>query len=307
MFKINMVQTNLRVLVKLNEGPISLDDLAKYLHIKQGRLDMPLNMLQEQNLIQEKEGFYSLQEKSSQLQGMLNLMDPWMNYFDGQYYEVAKDIAEIIHKKSYLDVGVEGVVIFGSLARGDTNPNDIDMLILHRGHKLEEFSKDPYGERADWVMESDSGVRTGNRRLDAYAIFWSLGYRGDPADDYYTQDREKEHKLMQDSAMHNIIKRVGVLGIPPLESPYGFNYPDSDRERLSLLLDVHVLSTRMFGKKDETDFYFSSSPQEPIDNCRDPTFWHTVLSEGKMYDPGRHDFTLTVEDKFPGAAKLFEQ
>ena len=42
-----------------------------------------------------------------------------------------------------------------------------------------------------------------------------------------------------------------------------------------------------------------------VDSCRDPTFWFTILSEGRIYDRNTHDFSIKVEDKYPGALDLF--
>lgn len=296
MFKENLIQSNLKILLSLNQNPLSLEQLAESMKTKQGKLATPLRMLQEQGLIQETDGVYQLHQASESVQGVLTLINPWMNYFDGQYYEVAKDVAEIILTKSWDQVGVKDVILFGSASRGNTNPNDLDMLILHDGYKLQEFDRDPYGERADWIRQSDMPPISGNMRYDAYGIFHKLGYKGDPADNYQTDDFTKEERLIQDSAFNNIVKRVEPFGIRP---PKGWEF--EDRDQFAALFDVHVLSTGLL----KADAYGASRREEAVKSCRDPTFWHTVLSAGKLYDSDKHDFTMSVNDKYPGAVDLF--
>lgn len=53
------------------------------------------------------------------------------------------------------------------------------------------------------------------------------------------------------------------------------------------------------------DITFTGMRKGAIESCRDPTFWYTILSEGKLYDRTKHDFTLSVNDKYPGAVELF--
>ena len=300
MFKEDLIKVNLRILLSLNQQPLSLEKLAEGMNTKRGKLATPLRILQEQGLVQEVGGFYQLSKSSESVNGVLSLIGPWMNYFDGQYYEVAKDVAEIILTKSWGEVGVKDVLLFGSASRGNTNPNDIDMLILHYGCGLEEFDRDPYGFRPDGVKQSDMPPLSGNMRIGADGIFSELGYKEDPADNYQTDDDdpEREERMRLDSAFNNIVKRVEQLGIRP---PNGLEFEDADQ--FNALFDVHVLSTELL-KNDE---YGASRREEAIKSCRDPTFWHTILSAGKLYDFDKHDFTMSVNDKYPGAAELFKR
>lgn len=302
MFKENLIQANLKILLNLNQNPLSLEQLAESMKTKQGKLATPLRMLQEQGLIQEVDGIYNLHQDSESVQDVLTLINPWLNYFDGQYYEVAKDVAEIILTKSWDMVDVKDVLLFGSASRGETNPNDLDMLILHNGYKLQEFDRDPYRKREDWVRQSDMPSISGNKRYDAYGIFMMLGYKGDPKDNYETNDWRKEERkeeiLKQDSAVNNIIRRVEPFGIRP---PKGWEFEDGDQ--FSALFDVHVLSTKLLNADD----YRVNERKEAIKSCRDPKFWYNVLSTGKLYDPSKHDFTMSVSDKYPCAVELFKK
>ncbi len=298
MFKENLVQANLKILMNLDQQSLSLEQLADNMKIKQGKLATPLRILQEQGLIQEVNGSYQLHSTSEPIKELLALIKPWTDYFDGQYYEVAKDVAEIILTKSWGEVGVKDVLLFGSASRGETNPNDLDILILHEGHKLQEFDIDPYGKRSDWETKHDMPAIKGNKRYDAYSIFSQLGYKGDPIDNFQTDNLKKERELQKDSAFNNIVRRVEPFGIR-LPTEWKFE----DRNQFAALFDVHVLSTELF----EREGYRVKYREEAIESCRDPTFWYTVLSAGKLYDPKKHDFTGKVEDKYPGVIELFER
>jgi len=287
MFKEKLAEQNIRILTSLNEKNLSLEKLAEKVKTKQGKITIPINILKEQNLIKENNGIYSLNTKSESLQNVFDLVNPWLNYFDGSYYEVAKDVANIILKKSWEDVGVEDILLFGSASRGETNPNDLDLLILHSGGRLEEYDIDPYGEKSDLVVESDLPVSKNNLRYGAFNIFRRLGYKED----------------VKDSACGNIIKRVKDFGIDPPTGHWDFE----DEDKFNSLFDVHVLSTNLLEKNVE-DFYErhrNGQREDAMRCCRDPTFWHTILSTGKIYDPKKYDFTINVSDKYPNAIELF--
>ncbi len=40
--------------------------------------------------------------------------------------------------------------------------------------------------------------------------------------------------------------------------------------------------------------------------CTDPTFWASILEEGRLYDRETGDFSIPLEEKYPGAVDLFE-
>ncbi len=44
-----------------------------------------------------------------------------------------------------------------------------------------------------------------------------------------------------------------------------------------------------------------------IKQCRDPTFWYTVLTSGRLYNKDTGKFDQTIDQKYPDACKLFQQ
>ena len=64
MFKEDLIKVNLRILLSLNQQPLSLEKLAEGMNTKRGKLATPLRILQEQGLVQEVGGFYQLSKSS---------------------------------------------------------------------------------------------------------------------------------------------------------------------------------------------------------------------------------------------------
>jgi hypothetical protein len=284
-------------MMSLRKGPMTLEQLASSMHSRTGELSTPLRILQETQMVSETEGIYSLKNNSESVNAFLGLVQPWTTFFDGKYLEVAKDVAEVILKKSWSKVEIKDVLLFGSTVKGATNPGDIDMLILHDGFRLQEFNRDPYHERTDWVKESDTPHRHGNERYGATSILLQCGFKV-PGDRQLSFDREMPYRL--DSTFHNVVKRAEV---------FGFHVPDiwpveDERDLFDDLFDLHALSIKLFNTSND---HYNQIRQEAIKNCRDPTFWHNVLNEGKIYDISRHDFSIGVEDKYPGAIALFKR
>lgn len=225
-------------------------------------------------------------------------------------YQLAREVARIIHEKSWLGVGVEDVLLFGSAMRDDAKPKDLDMLILHNGRRLKEFNIDPYAKGRPRT-ESDMPIEDGNRRYYGFHIFMRLGYRGDP--DFvptweagsYKREIAREKELESDSALRNILRLLGPFGFSD-ESLNGdpLSLGEGVRRRISRLFDVHVLSTALLRERDE---HYDDRRAEAMRCCRDPTFWHTVLTEGRLYATSKRDFTIPVDQKYRGATALFEQ
>lgn len=296
MFAAKLVEENLGVLLSLR-NPATLEELAGRLGTKEGHLATPLRMLQEQNIVEKSGDQYRLLA-SPALESLLSTVLPWVEHVETQYYEIAKDVAQTILEKSWLQVGVQDVLLFGSTLRGRDTPSDIDLLILHAGCSLAEFEYDPYGKRKEWEARSDVPARKGNNRSGAASILRDLGFRGNPADNYLTEDFERELPYRRDSVFNNVLRRVEPLGFPGPSSIWEFQ----DSEKFSSLFDLHVMSSNLFGR----DEYAGQLRAAAVCSCRDPTFWHTVFTEGRLYDRSTHDFSLSVEMKYPGVPELFK-
>ena len=290
----------LRILSTLQEGPSSMKDLAARLEIPRGLLDAPLGLLSQQGLVQSTGDTYSL-APDPLVPHMLSTMGAWRTHTDNTFYEIAKDVAKATLERSWAQrVAVRDVMLFGSTARRQSVPKDIDMLILHSGGILAEFDPDPYDRRPAAIAESDQPVDKTNRRVWAPGIFHMLGYR-EPVQDQIDEDGYRafalERRLRdEESAYAHIAARVKDL------------LPDEKPEAaLAKLFDVHVLSTGIFSA-DQTlrDSWALQGRAAAVRLCRDQTFWQTILAEGRIYDPAVHDFTLSFEDRYPGVLALFD-
>lgn len=290
----NLLEKNFTILMRLRKGPATLDELASHARLPAGFLSIPLKVLQNQGLIQEEERSYRLSSDSEDARRVLDLIQPWLDYSDNTYFEIAKDVARLMHTKSWEEVGVRDILLFGSTLRQNSVPNDIDLLILHDGHKLKEFYDDPYGKNTTAAFETDQPIAKCNRRLWAYGMLANLGYKGgDRKANCY--DWETEARLKEDSVINHVKARVAdIIG--------------GSNEALDKLFDIHALSTTLLAAPSGCQFpYAAQRRAEALNSCRDPTFWHTVLSEGRLYDMDKHDFTIKVDDKYAGATALFEQ
>ncbi len=75
------------------------------------------------------------------------------------------------------------------------------------------------------------------------------------------------------------------------------------------ILDLHTLDARLLSRElQERDLPTKFNPDEERaelcrKKCTDPTFWHSVLSTGRLFD-GEH-FTIPVEEKYKGCLELF--
>lgn len=219
--------------------------------------------------------------------------------------QIAQEAARLCFEYSYHDAMLRDVLLFGSTLRQNKDPEDIDLVILHKGWKLEEFDKDPYGEKKDAKPKHDKPIGEDNLRQHSSAIFHQLGYRNIEEFDYFefrnTWDEEHGQanredfqaafeKAQEDYWVRRSLNSVDTQIIKLV-------YPRSVDD----IFDVHVLSTVLFG--DER--HIEHGRREAMRSCRDPTFWYTVLTEGRLYDSSTKDFTLEVDEKYPGATELF--
>jgi hypothetical protein len=78
---------------------------------------------------------------------------------------------------------------------------------------------------------------------------------------------------------------------------------DSQGLEISSTLDLHVMHFNALSRSGKR---WRKKRQELIHKkCRDPTFWYTVLSEGRLYDPTVGDFVTEIGDKYPRALEYF--
>jgi hypothetical protein len=311
MFHENLVMRNLNVLVRLTQGEATLEELAKTTKCRVGDLGSSIRILQDQGLIQHSEGKYRLMDRD-RTQQVLQTINPWISYFNGAFHDIAKDVAKIIFEKGYEDRRVVDVMLYGS-ALTSPSPSDIDLLIIHNhGAKMKCFS--PYE-----TLRVDEPVGENNARDSAFGILRKLGY--------------KYEGKGNDSVVAAVGERIAGLGMGRYTageidgesrewertSREVFEYTDKPNVATNIdlygiegLFDINVLDAlflqRTVPNAREDSAVHSMVPsmrEEAIKSCRDQTFWHTILTEGRLYDRAKHDFTIRVNDKYPGATDLF--
>jgi len=283
------IARGLGVLARLQEGPASLEDLAAAQALPSGLLRVPLNFLLSRGLVHKLEDGCSFAIVDLQTtQALAALFAQWNRYEDKTYRTLARDVAEIILTRSWRDLRISDVLLFGSVLMEIGAPNDIDIVILHdNNQKLIEFNPDPYGVRPERTTVTELPSGNNNDRYSATSIFQKLGY---------LSSQEKPAATL-------ISERVG-------QSLGG----KVDEEMMRQLFDVHVLHIGLLGYENNNagqivrynrDIW-ESTRREAIASCRDSTFWHTVLTTGRLYDTKTRDFTLPVSTRYQGAIELFK-
>jgi hypothetical protein len=281
------IARGLGILETLQGHPASLEELAAAQALPVGLLRVPVNFLLSQNLVTRTGNRFAVAD-SPTTRALARLSAQWRGYNDTTYRTLAQDVAEIILNNSWPALGVSDVLLFGSTLRETGTPNDIDMVIVHNSnnsHRLAEFNADPYGQRPRRTTVTELRAGGNNDRHTAQHTFYQLGY------------------------LHSEAKRVGDL----ISKRVGQSLrAKADEETMRLLFDVHVLHIGLFGYENNsgrivrsTYDLHTSARCEAIASCRDPTFWHTVLTTGRLYDRVTHDFTQPVSEKYPGTIGLF--
>jgi len=304
----NLVMRNFSVLERLAQSDATLTELAQSAKCRQGDLSSSIQILQDQELVSQSGERYELADREATTR-IIETINPWIAYFNGKFYDIAKDTAKAIHEKSWGANGVVDVMLYGSTLTSKS-PKDIDLLVIHDGGRLRPFS--PYS-----TLRVDEPVGKENARDSAYGIFRQLGYK--------TEGRGN------DSVAVAVGKRIAGLGAGNFTeeeiaektkdwervSREIFKFHDEpdvsnsyDVHGINNIFDVIVLhaGALMADANEQVAGRYGTITgmrNSAVESCRDPTFWHTILSEGRIYDREKHDFSLRVEDKYAGAVDLF--
>lgn len=290
MFQQTLLLKNLSILNRLKKGTATLEELAKESKCKTGELATSITLLIDQGFIQQGEsGTYNLRDQSL-TETALSLINPWVSAFDGTLYEIAKDAAKAILTKSYPKIKVSDVMLFGSTLR-TKNPRDIDLLIIHEGHGLPQYS---CYEPKEKLFLADQPPGDTNKRSPSSSLLAQLGYISE------TNRR--------DSPLNYIAQRIAPL----FDSEFVIHeyfLDEVSQTRVNSMFDVLVLKTAGLQPDLPEGACKYPNPKEvregALGSCKDPTFWHTILSEGRLYDIDKHDFTISVEEKYPGSLARF--
>lgn len=272
-----VLNTYRKILDALSENPTTIDELALKTTMKRGWLLSPLEILEEQGLVKRYPDGYATTRATASVVAML---ERWHSGFDATLYGAAREVAHIILTYSRPDAQVKDVLLFGSLARGDVNPNDIDMVILHDGRRLTEFEKGIYREAPVSLRVMDAPAGPDNLRRSATSILTALGSDCPPP--AYASEGEAEWDKKR--AVGRVTTLLGGLNLAVDET-----------------LDLHELHVGVLDPKQPW------RQDDVKQNVREPSFFNTFLTEGRLYDRRTADFTTAVEEKYPGAASLFPQ
>jgi hypothetical protein len=198
-----------------------------------------------------------------------------------EFYDLARKTARIIHEKSWEENGILQVMLYGSTLHS-SQPRDIDLLVIHNGQRLA-----PYFYYRKLISDAPPGEN--NARMPPLDFLMRLGYREG------------------DCKENSVLARVEALVSPKnVNEIYDFN---------ALNAGLLVNSNAVIAKGDPMDgsacdpwslFATTSDVRKrAIDCCKETNFWHTILSQGKIYDPNSNDFSIQVRELYPDALGLF--
>ncbi len=311
MFHENLVMRNLTVLIRLSKSEATLEELAKTAKCRVDDLDSSIRILQKQDLIQHSKGKYQLIDRD-RAQQALQTINPWISYFNGAFYDIAKDVARVIFEKGYEHRRVVDVMLYGSTLTSPT-PNDIDLLIIHNhGAKMKCFS--PYE-----TLRVDEPVGEKNARDSAFGILRRLGYKHERRGNdsvvvavgerivglgmgRYTAEKIDEEARVWERTSKEVFEYVDEPNVATHIDLYGIEGLFDINVLDCLLLQQSILNA---GEDSTVKSTVAGMRKKAIKSCRDSTFWHTILSEGRLYDRAKYDFVIRVNDKYPGATDLF--
>lgn len=311
--------------------PPSLEEIARSAGYRVAPTERALRQLIEQGIVRQEGDNYDIPLVwVSDVGTVLSTIKPWLHAKTESFYEIARDAAQIILTKSWAEARVEDVLLYGSTLQSKT-PRDIDLVVFHSGGQLAEFEPTEYaqetkpGSQPIHDLTPDDPQTT---RLDAYNTLSRLGYRKSLADNVVRLIGDRIAALDAGSPVseEDIALVLRVWRNELTESTLG---AVRDIHGIASVFDIHVMHTGLLGWKLPEDRaekmkargyneqqirqeiahgmqHYAQLRNTAIQSCRDPTFWHSVFSEGKLYDKRAHDFSLGIEEKYPGALKLFE-
>ncbi len=242
--------------------------------------------------------------------------------------ELAQNVAEVILDNCYAK-SVDDILLFGSTLTREAH--DIDLLMIHHFYPLEEFGKfTKYQDGCGLVLDLEAKIENGrykaslllkkmgspefidyyeasNEIMDAleaeipkirndedytYEGIMTLPYLGQVSIDPKTEFYLKVLETIDDLFKERFEQRMVVEKVKKY-------FADKNLD-MNEVLDLHVMDREVLSPVGENDRKLA------IQQSRDPTFWYTVLTVGRLYDRGTRTFTIPVEEKYPQAIELFK-
>lgn len=259
--------------------------------------------------------------------------------------EVAKIILEHSYRIEdsrfpIFNQSVKDVLLFGSAL--EKEGHDVDLLAIHNLSCLKKYGViTKYDDKESCVVPDlnpektfEDGVYRASSILDSiggktfndesFTVIFTLKelfrerilpnleeispagtvYRGKKIEIPYVgkiefKDAETKYKAMDqfDRIVKDRIEEMRVIKkIEDLFKSCGF-----ETREINSILDLQIM---------HQDLLFPDKMQEErelaIKQCRDPTFWYTVLSFGRLYNPDSGKFEAPITDKYPHALELFK-
>lgn len=236
---------------------------------------------------------------------------------------IAEQVAKLITNFSYRyrTGGVKEILLFGSTLRGEAN--DIDLAIIHTLPYLRElgiFTK--YDVKAGRNLP-DLEAKIEEHRYRAEAILELLGSPEYPSKlDLEWDVRQEIRKQLRPSVGWYDEEYGGTVELPFIgeitfrpTSSYHDVLTQTDevmktlRSRLVLekvnalleeknlpvnkTLDLHLLDEEVL-----LPGYGQERREILLRQCRDPTFWYTVFTSGKLYDQSSGTFSISFQEKY---------
>ncbi len=236
----------------------------------------------------------------------------------------------VLHAPSYVTKDrrmVYDVLLFGSTLRGEAH--DIDVVIIHNLHRLSEYE-------SFLKYESDKQVIDYDVKFDEKARYYpSTILRELEGREIIFYDNEyvmrRYFRSVVDSAHRSGIY-AGVFDLDYFVEPVSFTAHDLasfmlqlDEKVKELFRDLkqqtvcgqveHLFKERELEVDKNLDLLVMSREalfaegmghrNMMIKLCRDPTFWYTVFSEGRLFNVDTGLFDTRVEQKYPRALEGF--
>ena len=201
---------------------------------------------------------------------------------NSEFYEIARETARIISEKSWEKNGVLQVMLYGS-ALHSSQPRDIDLLVIHSGEKLA-----PYFFYRKIVPDAPVGEQ--NSRMPACDFLRQLGY--------------KEGAPFGDNVLANVEALVSPRKVNDLYDLNALSESlliDEDKR----IRDPHIIAQGFAHDFEQLRRSTKKVRERAIQACKETSFWHTILSEGRIYNQSSGDFSNTVSEIYPNALRLF--
>lgn len=258
------------------------------------------------------------------------------------YDKLAEQVAKIILEQSHPSRGVQDVLLFGSTARGELQPKDIDLCILFdEGAKksMIDFYQMHYEKETDGRKTIGEGILSElgspvyhesvwtlrKSGVMAIALNMALAGNGLSADFGFHEDW-LEHP---EKYARQICRKAYASAKKPCDEAVVSQFwadVEAAHEKLKRMenaqsvltlvdgvfagieravtsvLDLRVVPTNILDPESGHGAY---NRREGIKNSPDPTFPHTMFSTGVLYDRFTGMFSMPLEEKYPGSLVLF--